>query len=92
MVLSFFCFSVSFVVFIIFLRYVVTPIFSSSFLFPSHLAEESKTYVIPNQKSLWEATAKLIEYGQERFLIVDRAEGDVEIQSHTEPFVDGMLL
>jgi CBS domain-containing protein len=53
--------------------------------------KESKTYVIPNQKSLWEATAKLIEFGQERFLIVDRAEGEVEVQSRTEPFVDGVL-
>jgi hypothetical protein len=50
--------------------------------------EHAKSYVISSRTSLWEAIEKLIEFKQERFLIVER-EGDVQLQTHPEPYIEG---
>jgi CBS domain-containing protein len=56
------------------------------------LQKHTKSYVISNRSSLWEAAEKLVQSNQERFLIVDReVQGEVEAQTQPEPHVDGIL-
>jgi len=55
------------------------------------LQKHTKSYVISNKTSLWHAAEQLVSTQQERLLIVDRDSFIVEIQTHPESRVDGLL-